>query len=157
MSLFDEHVVHPGALGFFDVPYKSAHRRSIEFTAYGIPQPKGSTRAFMRPGMKFPVVTSDNPKTKPWQQAVAEAAQRVAGQPLVGPVRLELDFALVRPKSLPKRVHAHTKKPDLDKLVRAVKDALKGVLYLDDAQVVALSATKGYGDAPGVRVRVEAC
>ncbi len=38
----------------------------------------------------------------------------------------------------------HTKKPDLDKLARALKDALKGVLYHDDAQVVVLLARKVY-------------
>jgi crossover junction endodeoxyribonuclease RusA len=39
-----------------------------------------------------------------------------------------------------------THKPDLDKLCRAVLDALTGILYLDDAQVVALAASKRYAD-----------
>jgi len=131
----------------------------IEFMAWGFAQPKGSTRAFMPKGARFPVVTSDNPKLKYWQQVVASAAQQQAGASLAtGPVRLHLQFMLPRPKSLGTKTVAHTKRPDLDKLVRAVKDALKGVLYDDDSQVIALWATKAYapkGVTPNVRVRLE--
>ena len=37
-------------------------------------------------------------------------------------------------------------RPDLDKLDRALLDALTGVAYHDDGQVVALSSRKVYGD-----------
>lgn len=132
---------------------------SIAFTVLGVAQPKGSTKAFMRPGMRFPVVTNDNPKTKPWAELVRLVAQQHApqGGPWAGPVDLSTTFYLPRPKSLPKRVLHHTKKPDLDKLVRAVKDALKGVLYLDDSQVVRVLASKAYttpDSAPGVCVSI---
>lgn len=133
----------------------------IAFTVYGTPQPKGSTKAFMRPGMRFPVVTSDNPKLKDWQHLVAHSAQRYAKDlgAFSGAVSLVLRFALVRPQSLPKKVREHLRKPDLDKLVRACKDALKGIVYLDDSQVVELLASKRYaeaGEAPGVTVQVAA-
>jgi crossover junction endodeoxyribonuclease RusA len=39
--------------------------------------------------------------------------------------------------------------PDIDKVCRAVLDALTGILYRDDAQVVALSAVKTYADGYG--------
>jgi|CXWL01.1.fsa_nt_gi Holliday junction resolvase RusA-like endonuclease len=133
---------------------------SIAFIVLGVAQPKGSTKAFMRPGMRFPVVTNDNPKTKPWAEIVRLVAQQHApqGGPWSGPVDLTTTFYLPRPKSLPKRVLHHTKKPDLDKLVRAVKDALKGVLYLDDSQVVDVKAMKRYATSihpPGVMVEIE--
>ena len=38
----------------------------------------------------------------------------------------------------------HTKKPDIDKLVRLVLDALTGIAYVDDSQVVLLYAEKSY-------------
>lgn len=120
-------------------------RRRVSFQVAGIAQPKGSTRAFVPKGWTRPVITNANPKSKGWQQLVAEQAQTVAKDGLfMGPVVLTVTFHLPRPQSLPKRVLHHTKKPDLDKLVRNTKDALKGVLYGDDAQVVDLHARKTY-------------
>jgi hypothetical protein len=37
-----------------------------------------------------------------------------------------------------------TVKPDIDKLVRAINDALTGILFTDDCQVVSISMTKDY-------------
>lgn len=127
----------------------------MTFTVYGIPQPKGSSRAFVPKGWSRAVVTSANPKLKDWQHLVAAAAQRVAGDPIDGPVVLSLVFGLARPRSLPAKVHAHIKKPDLDKLVRAVKDAITGICYHDDAQVVVLRARKDYCPTPYVTVLCE--
>jgi Holliday junction resolvase RusA-like endonuclease len=45
--------------------------------------------------------------------------------------------------------------PDLDKLVRAVLDALTAVAYRDDGQVTRITATKEYG-TPGLSVSVGA-
>ena len=133
-------------------------RRVVRFKVIGAAQPKGSVRAFVPKGWTRPVLTSTNPKVKGWQQLVAEQAQGVAADGLfTGPVALGVTFQLPRPQSLPKRVQHHTKKPDLDKLLRALKDALKGVLYQDDAQVVLVHAGKVYaavGAAPCAIVTV---
>jgi crossover junction endodeoxyribonuclease RusA len=132
--------------------------RSVTFTVVGIAQPKGSTKAFVPRGWTRPVVTSDNPRAKDWQHCVSMTAQSVAGDGLfLGPVALRVSFALPRPASLPKRVVGHVRKPDVDKLLRAVGDALTGVLYRDDAQVVELHARKGYaeiGTAPQAEITV---
>ncbi len=127
----------------------------IEFEVFGVPIPKGSTKAFMRPGMKFPIVTADNDKTKPWAQMVKLVAQQMRPKEIWdGPVALQIRFQMPRPKSLPKtRFSFHLKKPDLDKLLRNIKDALKGVLYLDDAQVVATDVVKLYAQSPSVIIR----
>ena len=131
----------------------SMTRRIVRFTVVGIAQPKGSVKAFVPKGWTRPVLTSTNPKVKGWQQLVAEQAQAVAQDGLfVGPVAIGVVFQLPRPQSLPKRVLHHTKKPDLDKLARALKDALKGVLYQDDSQVVELHARKAYA-APAAAPR----
>lgn len=47
-------------------------------------------------------------------------------------------------------------KPDVDKLERAVLDALTGVLWADDSQVVMLSADKVYAPTPMTLVTVQA-
>lgn len=130
----------------------------ITFTVFGIPQTKGSTRMWKAPNMKFPVITNMNKKNKPWAQTVSAMAQqhRMEGCPFVGPIHLRLIFRMPIPQSIPKRIPSFmTKRPDLDKMVRSVKDALTGVLYKDDSQVVCVEAHKIYGPEPGVIVRVE--
>jgi Holliday junction resolvase RusA-like endonuclease len=132
----------------------------LTFTVFGVPQPKGSTRAFVPKGWTRPIITSANPKNKGWQQLVAEAASRALdgrGQLFEGPVALSVAFYLPRPKSLPKRITDHLKKPDLDKLTRCAGDALTKVLWRDDSQVVRIVATKAYAEAnasPRAVVRV---
>ena len=122
----------------------------FSFTVWGVAQPKGSARAFVPKGWTRAVVTSDNPKNKGWQQLVAEAAGRardtVGAALLTGPVKLTVTFFLPRPKSLPKRTLHHLKKPDLDKLVRSVKDGLSKVVWEDDSQVVMVVAGKCYAE-----------
>lgn len=129
----------------------------VAFTVYGIARPKGSTKAFMRPGMKFPIVTSDNKSVKGWEESVRAAIQQhCAGAFFEGPVIVRIDFDLPRPKSMPKRVQHHTKKPDLDKLARGSLDAMKGVIWPDDSQVVELHVKKRYGGLqPQASIEVE--
>lgn len=134
---------------------------AITFTVIGVSRPKGSTKAFVPKGWTRAIITGDNPKTKDWQNLVAEAASRSlpdAGTLFHGPVRLDVEFYLPRPKSLPRRVVDHLKKPDLDKLLRSTKDALTGVVWRDDAQVVDVHARKHYaaiGESPRAIVTIE--
>lgn len=138
---------------------------TLAFTAYGKPEPQGSARAFMVKSLGRPVVTSDNPRNKDWRRTVAFAALealRAAGlpQPLfpAGPVRLVLAFRLPRPKALKGTDVVHTTRPDVDKLVRSVCDALTGIAWGDDGQVVALDVRKGYsnpGEQAGVRANIQ--
>lgn len=134
----------------------------VVFQVYGIPQTKGSTRAFIRQkGEKaYPVITNDNPKNKPWASTVAAAAQATRQNSgltelITGPVTLDLVFVLPKPKSYPKtRELPMTKKPDLDKMTRSIKDALQGVFYKNDSQVNECHLYKQYGDEPGVKIEL---
>jgi len=124
----------------------------IELTVYGVPIPQGSTKAFLPKGWKRPIVTHDSAKTKPWRQAIVDASrEQMAGRaPFEGPVWLRVMFFLPRPKSAPKRIVEPAKLPDLDKLVRAVGDALTAAgVWRDDGQVIATSARKAF--AGGMR------
>lgn len=49
-----------------------------------------------------------------------------------------------------------TSKPDLDNLVKLVKDALSGCCYADDAQVIGIEASKGYGTQARTVIHVQA-
>lgn len=142
----------------------------VKFFAAGAPQTKGSARAFMRPGMRQPVVTNDNPRAKAWQGVVSEAARQAGVVMLQGEIELDLCFLFPRPKGhyrTGKNAHLLREgaprrpagKPDGDKCERVVLDALTGLAYADDAQVVRCTWKKefvGYRGWPhaGVSVRV---
>jgi len=138
---------------------------TLEFRVNGIAQQAGSKRAFVPKGWTRPVLTDSNRNLKSWQQLVADQASQAIDQLpasdralLVDGVRVSVSFYLPRPVSLPKRCVVHTKAPDLDKCVRAIFDALSGVCYRDDSQVVDLVATKRYAApavVPHVIIRVE--
>lgn len=146
----------------------------VAFRVDGVPAPKGSTKAFRHRTTGRVVVTETNTHTRPWAALVRDAAQQVrpsvtgSGVPaIISPipfprgtaVHLGVTFVLPRPVSLPKRVTNATKKPDLDKLARAVKDALTGVVWSDDSQVVSMTLAKRYAgptERPGANVAVTA-
>jgi Holliday junction resolvase RusA-like endonuclease len=138
---------------------------TLHFVVYGVAQPKGSAKAFMPKGARFPTVTNDNPKGRGWQQLVADGASRAIAECgwriLDDAVRLSVAFYLPRPKKYQRRSvePRHLTKPDLDKLTRGVGDALTGVAWRDDSQVVELITLKRYAavDAPpSVEVWVDA-
>lgn len=141
--------------------------RELTFTLYGKPEPQGSAKgfAFRRKNGKMGVaITSDNKKLKPYRHSLTElACVEVAAlgqnRPLCArevPVAVSVVWTLRKPKSTPKRVTEPTKKPDADKLLRAVLDALTGVAYEDDAQVVRVVAWKQYGSPERTEIKVEA-
>ncbi|MNQ94958.1 Endodeoxyribonuclease RusA [compost metagenome] len=45
-----------------------------------------------------------------------------------------------------------TKKPDADNVLKAVKDAMNGIVYIDDCQVVDFHGRKRFSDTPRVEV-----
>ena len=105
------------------------------------PQPQGSHVAVVSKTTGHAFVKTSNEKgLKTWRGAVSEATAkaRCGRTPLEGPVVLAVTFTLHKPVSTPKRKPAWPwKKPDCDKLLRSVFDALKaGGAYRDDAQVV---------------------
>ena len=128
---------------------------TVSFLVRGIAQPKGSTRSFVvrrTSGQLGTATTSDNPKLKDWQHAVATEARLAAGGVFFDretPVAVSVTFGLPRPASAPKRVTEPIRKPDLDKLLRAVLDGCTGVVWSDDAQVVDVTCRKVFADAGG--------
>ena len=129
---------------------------TFAFTVRGLPQPKGSSRAFVVKGRA--VVTSDNPKAREWAKTVRFCLQDWTRGllPAAVPVKLTLDFALPRPASVSaRRRPAPTVKPDVDKLARTVLDALTGIVVADDAQIVELAVVKRYGQEPGLQGLIE--
>jgi Holliday junction resolvase RusA-like endonuclease len=135
--------------------------RQISFEVPGEPISQGSGRP-IRAGNGRLHVIADNPRLQPWRDAVTwHARQALDGRPpLEGAVAVELAFTFPRPRGhygrrglRPSAPASHAVRPDLDKLCRAVLDALVGAgMVRDDAQVAELHATKRYGERPGLIV-----
>lgn len=129
----------------------------VKFTVPGIPAPAGSKNGFYNRKQGRVIITDDSYRAKPWMAAVAAAAHEAhAGELLAGPLELQVHFVLPRPAGhFGKGVNAEvirpgapthpTVRPDITKLVRAVEDALTGIIWRDDAQVVVQHLTKTYG------------
>jgi crossover junction endodeoxyribonuclease RusA len=126
--------------------------RSVSFVVEGLPAPQGSKICRCR-GTK-PNMWNDNEKTlRPWRAKVAEAAeQHRVSWIRQSPLCVRLVFQLPAPKHATNGDWAPTR-PDIDKLARAVLDALTGSVLIDDAQVVDLRIRKRYGQ-PGVAITV---
>jgi len=119
----------------------------VAFEVLGVPVPKGNMRAYTPKGWSRPIITDMTKNVKPWQASIADAARQAMAErpPLDGPVVLVVRFFMPRPKSAPKRVRHPTTKPDLDKLLRALKDGLtRAGVYRDDSQVVYVVARKEF-------------
>ena len=121
----------------------------VSFTVRGTPMPKGSTTR-MPHGATIPAGTAESRKRMDqWRMDVRNAAREAMGDepPYTGPVRLWCEFALMPPKSIPKRQQGwvmHTKKPDIDKLMRMLSDALTGIVWRDDSQICVSAINKVY-------------
>jgi Holliday junction resolvase RusA-like endonuclease len=79
------------------------------------------------------------------------------GRLLEGPLALSVEFqwGCGRKKVDPNRSAYRETKPDLDNLLKPLKDAMKGIVYRDDAQVATLyRVSKFWGPAPQIKIRV---
>lgn len=134
----------------------------LVFTVYGHAEPGGSKRAGMnKEGRIF--VRDDNPKTQPWKLQIAQVAGElmVGREMFKGPLYLVATFYRVRPashfnksgvsRSAPKHP---TTRPDTTKLLRPVEDALQGIVYQDDAQIVEQLVRKRYGEPARVEIKI---
>ena len=125
------------------------------FYVEGVPIPQGSKTAKAINGRV--VMWESNKKLKAWRDAITLQVQNymVEQYSKQDYIKLVLTFEFCSPKSS-KRAMPNVK-PDLDKLTRAVFDALtKSGIYQDDAQVVSLRARKTYVRAGGgVSIMIE--
>ena len=134
----------------------------IEFTVPGEPVAKGRARAFIRAG-KIGHYTPD--KTANYESLVRLFASRAMGnKPLMTEaVWLTVDAYFSIPRSWPVRKQQDAEvlkvrkisRPDLSNVVKGVEDALNGVVWVDDSQVIQILASKHYSRIPYVRIRAE--
>lgn len=138
----------------------------------GIPGTAGSKRAFpVRKGGvltgKTIVTDAAGPKGKQWMQTVKQfAAEHYEGEPVRdAALKLTIRFQMPRPKSHfrtgkrsnelkedAKKFHLQT--PDTLKMARAVEDALTGIVWHDDCQIVDGTQTKEWSTQPGAWIEI---
>jgi crossover junction endodeoxyribonuclease RusA len=131
--------------------------RQLEFFVPGTPRPQGSHDPRRR-GPRGQLV--NHPNLELWRDDVAHLAmgeRRGHWPTATGAVSVSLWFAMNKTKAHGFPADYPIGPPDIDKLTRAILDALvRAQLFADDAQVVSLAAHKHWeGDVgPGVLVRI---
>lgn len=138
----------------------------ISFFVPGVPVPKGSAKAFYnRKAGKVVTMQTNRDKQTPWASLIAYSAQEAGCKATDGPVSIFMEFIFARPQNhygtgrnagtlKTTAPYWHTVTPDLDKLERCVLDALTGVAWHDDKQVVNISSSKGYPHTTSPRMGV---
>jgi Holliday junction resolvase RusA-like endonuclease len=128
--------------------------------------PVGKQRARYAKRRNF-VQTYTPDKTRNYEALIKEAAIQAMGsnEILETPVNLYLYIRAPIPKSLPKKrleaclngLEKPIKKPDASNVLKSVEDAMNGVVYKDDSQIVNIHVTKVYSSQSGIDVCVKEC
>jgi Holliday junction resolvase RusA-like endonuclease len=151
----------------------------LRFTVPGKAQPAGSKSAFVpknkktgqpykdKHGRIIVNVVDANPNTKDWQKQVAQVASQVWGerQLLTMPLAVQFVIYKVRTKNhygtgrnadqlKPDAPAYPASAPDVLKLARGIEDALTGIVYRDDAQIVHEELRKEWGEHAGVQITI---
>lgn len=130
-------------------------------TIEGVPVPQLRPRA-TRIGNSIRMY--DPKKISDYKQSVKlQAKSQWLQEPLEGALQVEMDIYRQIPKSTSKRRHKLKNeriirpivKPDVDNYTKGILDALNGVIWKDDSQIVTLIANKYYSDNPRVEIRVK--
>lgn len=128
---------------------------TLELTISTKPVPQARPRFYVRHhGLGHFVGAYDPAKCKSFKEVIAwhakvKAIEQGLKSPLSGAISINLIFQMGKNG---KGVY-HTKRPDIDNLAKAVKDALRGVLYHDDSQIVEAHLYKLYGE-PQVKIKI---
>lgn len=145
----------------------------IQFVVYGTAKSAGSKRAFIykskKTGKQMAAITDDCAKSQDWKGSVMAAASVAYDGPLLsGPLFVTMTFYFQRPKGdygagrnsgklKPSAPKHKTTLPDVTKIVRGTEDALKDIIWGDDAQVVEQKNRKTFcklGERPRAEITV---
>lgn len=131
----------------------------ILFIVPGTPVPKGRPR-FTRQGRTYTPA-----KTKSYEEQIAILGKAAMNglEPLKTPVAVLVTVFFPIPASYSAKrreaclagLEKHTKRPDLDNVVKAITDGMNGVVYEDDCQIVRIVAKKDYCHDAMVEVMVQ--
>lgn len=132
---------------------------TYKFIAFGAPVPKGRPRFNRKAGIAYtPRETQIYEKEVQAYFLMQYPHHKVLDKPLA----VSIDAYFEPPKSTSNRVKAqmyageirHAKKPDADNIIKSICDALNGVAYVDDGQIVCVSCRKLYSDKARCEVTI---
>ena len=135
----------------------------VTFTVDGDPVPKGRPR-FARRG-QF-VQTYTDSKTLEYETHVAIRARHAIGssEPLKGALSVFLYLRYAVPESYTKKRKEacllgleFPKRIDLDNVYKSITDAMNGIVYVDDSQIVEAHIKKVYAESAGANIMVQEC
>lgn len=131
----------------------------MNFTVGGQPVPQPRARIVTR-GRKTWAMTPGDHAIHAYRQAVAAAAKIACPHQTDDPVSVILQFTIARPKSHmlksgPRPTAPRYPRCDCDNLAKGVLDAMTGIVWYDDDQVVELHIYKQYGSAGKTEITVE--
>jgi len=124
-------------------------------TIPGRPTSKGNSRRILTRADGRPFTASSAASTRAEQSVRAYAAAHAPAAPLEGPVRLDVTFRYSIPLAsrATKRRAAKivagepcTRRVDRGNLLKLIEDALEGIAYLDDSQIVEGEVRKEWGE-----------
>ncbi len=142
----------------------------IEFHVEGDPVPQGSVKSFKAKNGAIVTTNDSSGRLGRWRGDIRTAAKtaRPSACLIEGAVSVAVHFSFARPQShylpangkRPERMlrldvpDHHAGKPDADRLLRGVLDALTSVLFRDDSQVAMVHVTKRWARDPGADIIV---
>jgi len=136
----------------------------MEIIRFEIP---GEAQAQMRPRattINGQVRMYDHKKSRDYKTYVQEiAAYHMPSTPIEGPIEMRVTIYKEVLKSFSKKkrqealdgIHLPVTRPDVDNLAKTFMDALNGMAYKDDSQIVTLIAEKRYAEEPYVFIEIQ--
>lgn len=136
----------------------------IRIVVPGNPVGKGRPRAYQTRGPRRTIKMHTPEKTRDAERVVKEIARSAMGgmPPIEGPVSVQMTISHEARKSWSKAKRnaallgeiAPTIKSDIDNVIKLYFDAMNGVVWHDDVQVVEVRARKTFAEHPFVIVTV---
>ncbi len=128
-------------------------RAPLKFYFPGVPLAERKHQVPRGPGRTVRVDTPDRQQYKAYLRV--SGAEQMEGPPLEGPLSVVMVFERPKPASYSKKRWAWTGRPDTTNLAKLVEDALTGIVWLDDAQIIMETIIKRFAPTPGITVVVE--
>ena len=129
----------------------------VDFTIDGKPQGKG------RPRLSYARIKTPE-ETVIYENYIKLLYRGTVKTYFEGPVKMVIrayypiaksDSKKKQKQKLDGEIRPHNIKPDIDNVIKVICDALNGVAYHDDTQIVELVTSKHFTDKPRVEVAIE--